>query len=249
MSTPFGAATLDRHQRAALLTSIVALSLLAWLALLLGHGAVPHVHPAGPAGVGLAFAMWATMMVGMMLPAVSPWILLFAGSNRRLGAAGAVYFPTALFLAGYLVVWLAFSLAAASLQLFLQRQSLLHGARLALDPLPAGLLWIVAGLFQLTPLKSACLRHCRSPLGFLLANWTPGGAGALRLGLRHGAYCLACCWGLMALSFALGVMNLLWMVALTLFLCVEKIAPGGERIGRLFGVGCVVCGAALVWAG
>jgi predicted metal-binding membrane protein len=231
-----------------LLVAVTLLTVLAWIALVSSHdGAAalhdvgaPHRHPAGAGALVVAGTMWMVMMVAMMLPPVLPWILLFSEVGRLRGgarsASGTLQFPTALFAGGYFAVWGAFSLAAAAGQLWLQRAALLDPQRLALAPALGGALWIVAGLFQLSPLKAACLRHCRTPLGILLASWSPGPGAALRLGLRHGAYCLGCCWALMALSFALGVMNLAWMAFLTVFLCVEKIAPAGELASRAFGL-------------
>jgi len=243
-----------RRDRALLLVGATLLTLLAWAALVLGHGdgpAVghatgPHVHPDGPGGLLLAFTMWLVMMVAMMLPAVLPWILLFSDAGRRHDPLRGTAFSTLLFVGGYFAIWALFSIAAAAVQLLLQRAALLDPTRLALSAGLGGALLIVAGLFQLTPLKAACLRHCRSPLGFLLSSWRPGRLAAFRLGSRHGAYCLGCCWALMVLSFALGVMNLAWMAGLTAFLCIEKIVPGGDRAGRIFGLLCVVWGIALL---
>ena len=246
-----------RRERSLLLISAALLTVLAWAAMVLGHGggptlgqvAVPHHHALGPGGFGVAFAMWMVMMVAMMLPAVLPWILLFSDvGQRRTDGNVAQRFPTALFAAGYFAVWALFSLVAAAGQLLLQRLALLDPGRLALAPALAGGLWVAAGAFQLSPLKAACLRHCRTPLSFLLTAWRPGRGAAFRLGVRHGAFCLGCCWALMALSFALGVMNLAWMAFLTVFLCVEKIAPGGEWASRAFGLVSLAWGVAL-WIG
>ncbi len=124
--------------------------------------------------------------------------------------------------------------------------ALLDPVDLTVGPRVGGALLIVAGLFQWSPLKTACLRHCRNPLSFFLSRWRDGPAGAFRMGFRHGAYCVACCWALMALAFALGVMNLLWMAALTLLLCLEKIAPAGRGTGRAFGLAFVVWGVGLL---
>jgi len=241
--------------RALLLSGAGMATLLAWTALALGHGATaaarhgaaaPRPHPGAPGGLLLASAMWFVMMVAMMLPAVLPWILLFAEAARRGAPDRGAPFPTLLFAAGYFAVWGAFSLIAAAAQLLLQRAALLDPARLALSSASGGALLVVAGAFQLTPLKAACLKHCRSPLGFLLERWRPGPLAGFRLGARHGAWCLGCCWALMLLSFALGVMNLAWMAFLTLLLCVEKILPGGERAGRVFGLLCLAWGLRLL---
>ncbi|MBI3457456.1 MAG: DUF2182 domain-containing protein [Candidatus Rokubacteria bacterium] len=177
-------------------------------------------------------AMWAVMMVGMMLPAAAPVILLFAAVNRRRREQGGVAVPTGVFLLGYLLVWGAFSVAAAVAQGGLHAAALLSPAMRTTSPLLGGVLLIAAGIYQLTPLREACLAHCRSPLGFFMTEWREGAAGALRMGFRHGAYCLGCCWVLMSLLFVTGVMNLLWVAAITVFVLLEKAAPAGALIGR-----------------
>ncbi len=241
VSTGINVADLARRERWLLLGIAAAVTALAWLALVAGHPPPgsphelmrPHAHPSGLRGLGLAFGMWMVMMVGMMLPPVLPWILLFAASHRGRGR-GRTYLPTSLFAAGYFIVWGAYSLAAAGAQLLMRPSDLLdHGGSLVAPA--GGTVLIVAGIFQFTPFKAACLAHCRSPLGFFLTRWRDGPVGTLGMGMRHGAYCLGCCWALMAVGFAVGVMNLVWMAALTVFLCVEKIAPGGDLAGRVFG--------------
>lgn len=177
-------------------------------------------------------AMWAVMMVGMMLPAAAPVILLFAVVNRRRREQGGVAVPTGVFLLGYLLVWGAFSVAAAVAQWGLHAAALLSPAMRTTSPLLGGVLLIAAGIYQLTPLREACLAHCRSPLGFFMTEWREGAAGALRMGFRHGAYCLGCCWVLMSLLFVTGVMNLLWVAAITVFVLLQKAAPAGALIGR-----------------
>ena len=189
----------------------------------------------------LAFLMWLAMMIAMMLPSVLPWISTFAAVSRDFGRTGRAYTGASLFGAGYLSVWAAFSLAGAWLQLTLQQRALLHPEALELAPTLGGALLMLAGVFQLTPLKAACLRHCRSPFGFFLSRWQNGPVGAFEMGRRHGLYCVGCCWALMLLGFALGVMNLIWMAVATLIICGEKMLPGGEAASRIFG------GAFLVW--
>ena len=203
-----------------------------------------HLHGSGASDLGVVFLMWMVMMVAMMLPPVTPWILFHARLNSERSGAVSAFPATSAFVAGYFTVWGAFSAVAAVAHVLLQRASILAQQQLVIAPLAGGFLLVLAGAYQLSPLKSACLAHCRSPLSFFLAEWRDGPTGSYRMGLRHGAYCVACCWALMVLSFALGVMNLLWMGLLTLFLCVEKIAPGGMRISRLSGILLVVWG---VW--
>lgn len=244
-----------RRDRTILVVSAASIVAICWL-VLLSHDAGshashailrPHAGSPGVAPFVAAFGMWVMMMVAMMLPPVMPWILLFASTNARRepGRAGRVGLgSTSLFVTGYFSVWALFSLVAAALQVWLSGHALLDGA-LSTGPVVGGLLLALAGAFQWTPWKAACLRHCRSPLGFFLAEWRDGPAGAFRMGARHGWFCTACCWALMALSFAVGVMNLLWMAVLTLLLCLEKTAPAGDRIGRLFGLVLIVWGIVL----
>jgi predicted metal-binding membrane protein len=152
--------------------------------------------------------------------------------------------PTGAFLAGYLLVWATFSALATAWQWELHATALLSPRAASASPYLSGILLLVAGIYQWTPVKSACLKHCRSPLGFLMRSWRDGASGALRMGLQHGTYCVACCWFLMLLMFVLGAMNLLWMAALTAFVVLEKAAPGGRRIGQVAGLALIVWGAA-----
>jgi len=184
----------------------------------------------------LIFAMWWVMMVAMMLPSAAPMLLLFARVNRKDKEAGAPLVPIALFAAGYLLVWGGFCAVATALQWGLESARLLSPMLVTTNKwLGAGIL-IAAGLSQFTPLKAICLRHCRTPLGFLLGSWRPGRLGALRMGLEHGAFCLGCCWFLMALLFFGGVMNLYWIAGLAVFVLLEKTIPLGHWLGRVAGV-------------
>lgn len=180
------------------------------------------------------FVMWWVMMIAMMVPSAAPMILLYARVFRHGQSRGQIteaLVPTAFFAGGYLACWLGFSALATATQFALERAGLVHGMWMWSTNrwLTAGLL-IAAGLFQLTPLKAACLDHCRSPASFLSLNWRPGRSGALRLGLVHGTYCLGCCWALMLLLFAAGIMNLVWIAGLSILVLVEKIAPFGARL-------------------
>ncbi len=195
-------------------------------------------------GLGWFVGIWVTMMAAMMLPSVSPMVLLFARASRghlRRGQAPLV--RSTLFVAGYLAVWTACGLAAYGIY----RAAVSAGtAWLSWDragPYAAGAAVAAAGLYQLTPLKDVCLRHCRSPLHFLLHGWRPGRAGAVRMGTEHGAYCLGCCWGLMLALFALGVMSLFWMAVVAAVVLAEKLLPGGGRgLGRAVAVALVGLG-------
>lgn len=190
----------------------------------------------GPAYWALLWAMWAVMMAAMMLPAAAPILLLHARAARMRRAPGSVSAPILAIAAGYLLVWSFFSVAATVLQALLVRYEILSPMMEPAEPIAAPALLYVAGIYQLTPLKHACLRACRSPLSFLMSNWRPGWSGALEMGFRHGAYCLGCCWALMLLLFAGGVMNLLVIGALTAWVIIEKLLPFGERGAYLSGV-------------
>jgi predicted metal-binding membrane protein len=193
----------------------------------------------------LMFSMWWVMMVAMMLPSAAPVLLLFARINRKQKNRAEPLVPTSIFALGYIVVWGGFSAVAAALQWSLERSGALSQAMVSTSLwLGAGIL-IAAGLWQLTPIKSVCLRHCRTPLGFLISRWRPGRSGALHMGLEHGAYCLGCCWFLMALLFFGGVMNLYWIAGLAVFVLLEKTIPFGNWLGRVVGIVLIGCGAVL----
>jgi predicted metal-binding membrane protein len=196
--------------------------------------------------VGALVVMWAVMMVAMMTPAAAPMLLMFATVHRRRAAEGRPAVPTAIFLLGYLAVWTTYSVAAALVQAGLHTAALLSPAMTATSPLFAGGLLVAAGVFQWTPLKRACLAACRSPLSFLMTGWREGRGGAFAMGLRHGLYCLGCCWALMALLFVAGVMNLLWVAAIAVGVLVEKVAPRGDLVGRFAGAALVAAGLLLV---
>jgi predicted metal-binding membrane protein len=215
--------------------------------------AMPQMQAWGGANFALTFVMWAVMMVAMMTPSAAPMILMFAGVNRRRREQQVPYVPTSVFLLGYLVVWAAFSVLATAAQWGLHTVSLLSPMMVSTTPVLGGILLLVAGIYQWTPLKHACLSKCRSPLGFVLNEWREGRWGAFLMGLKHGSYCTGCCWSLMSLLFVAGVMNLLWIAAIAGFILLEKAAPAGQRMGQAAGVlmiagGVVVLGLAL-WGG
>ena len=216
-------------------------------------------HDATMAGMGMAmpmpwtaatllytFAMWVVMMIGMMAPAAAPVMLVYAGlqrrrENRRLPAT------VLCFGLGYLTVWAGFSAAMTLLQWALHEALLLTPAMAVSSRVAAGAILCAAGLYQLTPWKRTCLTHCRSPLGFLLTNWRDGKRGALTMGMRHGAFCLGCCWALMGVLFVTGVMALVWVAALALLVLLEKVGPAGLHVARLSGVALIAAGALLIW--
>ena len=194
-------------------------------------------------GLGWYVGIWVTMMAAMMLPSAAPMVLLYARVSRERARRGqAAFVPTWIFVAGYLAAWTAYGLVAYGIY----RAVVAAGTGwLAWDragPYVAGGALIGAGVYQLTPLKDVCLRHCRSPLHFLLQGWREGRTGAVRMGLEHGAFCVGCCWGLMVALFALGVMSLAWMAIVAGVILVEKLAPQGERLSRVFAVALVALG-------
>ena len=186
--------------------------------------------------LALVFLMWAIMMVAMMVPTVSPAILLFTEINRRRDEQKSTLMATGAFLLGYLTAWTGFSILATLAQWGLLMAALVSPMMESTSKtLGAGLL-LIAGLFQFSHLKYACLLHCRSPIGFFATEWRAGALGAFRMGLKHGGYCLGCCWALMGLLFAFGVMNLLWVGGLSAFVLLEKISPKNQLVSRLSGL-------------
>jgi len=197
------------------------------------------------ADIFFTFAMWAVMMVGMMAPSALPMLLLFAAAQAGRGRRG-VSLATLTFGLGYVAVWAGFSVGAAIAQWGLHRAALLSAAMASSSGRLSGAILIAAGTYQLTPWKGRCLTQCRSPLGFLMTKWRDGTTGAFRMGFDHGAYCLGCCWALMCVLFVVGVMNLVWVAALTGFVLIEKIGPSGAIVARVAGAAMVVIGIAAI---
>ena len=234
------------RQRVAMTLALVGLPLACWL-WVISMGRDMYGSMAGPSAwmmtaawdapyLLLLWAMWAAMMAAMMLPSAAPFVLLYARAARqRAAAAPAGALAVNALAGGYLLVWAVFSAGATLLQWALAASGLLTPMMEASSSAAAAGVLLVAGLYQLTPLKHACLRSCRSPLGFLGARWRAGTAGAFRMGVEHGLYCLGCCWALMLLLFAGGVMNLVVVLALTAWVAVEKLAPFGEQSARVGG--------------
>ncbi len=195
------------------------------------------------------FLMWAEMMVAMMIPSAAPMILTFAMVQRKRRAQEHLFVPTGIFLLGYLVVWTGFSALAAIAQWILHAKALLSPTMVSTSPILGGALLIIAGIFQWTPLKNACLAHCRSPLSFLMGDWREGKFGALAMGVKHGAYCAGCCWFLMALLFVAGVMNIWWIAILSIFVLLEKVAPKSLFVGKAVGIFFAAWGAWMITRG
>jgi len=188
------------------------------------------------------FVMWAVMMAAMMTPSAAPMILLYAAITRKTRAEGRPVAHSGAFASGYLATWTAFSALATVLQWGLEQAALLSPMMAGTSPYLGGVILIAAGTYQMTPLKHACLKHCRSPVHFLVGHWRKGAGGAFRMGLNHGFYCVGCCWVLMALLFVGGVMNLLWIAALAGFVLLEKIVPHGVLVGRVAGGLLIIAG-------
>ncbi|MBI4342062.1 MAG: DUF2182 domain-containing protein [Candidatus Omnitrophica bacterium] len=182
------------------------------------------------------FVMWAVMMVAMMAPSVAPTALTFAAVSRRRRQQNRPFVSTSVFLGGYLAVWTLFSAVAAAGQWVLHTTALLSSSMVLLSPAASGGLLILAGIFQFTPLKRACLVHCQSPLTFLMTEWREGALGTLLMGARHGAFCVGCCWLLMAVLFAVGVMHLGWVALISAVVLIEKIAPARGWVSRISGM-------------
>ena len=200
------------------------------------------------AHMALLFAMWAAMMIGMMLPSAAPTLLIYGMVARRGDGATDAPLRVHMFAGGYLVAWTVFSAVATIAQRAFTSADLLSPMMEARTPLASGAMLLTAGAYQLTPLKRACLRACQSPAAFLAKHWRSGRAGAFRIGLVHGWYCLGCCWALMLLLFAGGVMNLAVIVGLTVFLLIEKLMPSTLQGGRFSGVVLVVAGVYMILA-
>jgi len=208
--------------------------------------AAPRLQPWTGVDFVLMFVMWSVMMVAMMVPSAAPMILLFAKVQRNRERNESPFAPTSAFVLGYVLVWSAFSAVATIGQWALHGAALLSPRMVSTSSVLGGVLLIAAGIFQWTPLKRACLRHCRSPLHFFMTEWRDGARGALKMGIRHGAYCVGCCWALMAILFVAGVMNLLWVAAIAAFVLVEKLFPRGELIGRIAGGTLLASGLVLI---
>ena len=229
-----------RRERRVVAGGLALLALLSWWYLLAGGGMRDSMPAMREPPFGALVLMWWLMMVAMMLPSAAPAVLLY-GKVREMRNRDACIAETWMFLGGYLGVWLVFSVAAALAQRFGTGSSMMLGNRVA-----QGTVLLLAGVYQLSPLKNACLGECRSPAAFISRHWRPGRDGAVLLGVRHGVYCLGCCWILMTLLFVGGIMNLLWIVGLTLIVAAEKLAPRGPLIGRAAGVVLAVWGVAKI---
>lgn len=241
-------------ERALVAAALVLLTLLAWTYLATGGASGGQAMPMAGTGteswnlhlLNLSVVMWAVMMVAMMLPGATPMIMTYLRVYQRRQTSHRAMAPTWVFVAGYLVVWTGLGVAAAAMQWALHHGALLSSAMGHVGPLSGAILLIVAGVFQFSPLKQACLGKCQSPVGFLMTEWRDGLPGAFVMGARHGAFCTGCCWALMLLMFAGGVMNLAWMVGLALYFLAEKLVPWPRLFSRMTGALLIAAGAVVI---
>jgi len=249
-------ATLRRDRRV-VAGSLVLVIVLAWLylwrdAAMMSHigmadmpmASGPHALSAGT--LALTFVMWAVMMVGMMLPSTAPTILLYGALVRKNGERGTVLPAVWIFTGGYLAVWMGFSLAAALLQVALERVALLTPMMVSASEGLSAAILIAAGIYQWLPVKRACLSKCRNPLELFVTRWRAGAGGAFHMGAEHGLFCVGCCWMLMLLLFVAGVMNLVWVALIAAFVFVEKLLPAGKFASGFASVALVLSGLLLL---
>lgn len=245
-----------RRDRFTIGMALSLVTLLSWAYMLkLAGGMAHHGHetmalmtlPAPPGWdwhtLGLTVSMWCVMMIAMMLPSTAPMVSTFTRVyEQRRQLPGGIVVPTSIFVAGYLAMWSVFGVVAAVLQLALHEAALVASPMDKLGPQASAVLLIAAGALQFSAFKVACLEKCRTPLSFLLAEWREGRVGAFVMGIRHGAFCVGCCWALMLLMFVGGTMNLLWMAGLTVLVLLEKVLRNGYGFSRIAGVVMILTG-------
>jgi predicted metal-binding membrane protein len=238
-----------KRDRLIALGGLTAITALAWIYMIhlasgmtgmdtdsMGEMSMPATQVWQSGDALLTFLMWIVMMAAMMIPSATPMILTFIGIKRQQQPDQTSIPATTAFLLGYLIAWVLFSAFVTLAQWGLRSAALLSPEMISVNPFFSGMLLIVAGIYQFTPLKNICLSSCRTPLGFLMTEWREGTDGALMMGVRHGLYCVGCCWLLMALLFVAGVMNLLWSALIAGIVLIEKIVPGGEWVSRAIGL-------------
>jgi len=268
MTSTTATEALLRRDRLIVGVSLIVICVLSWLYLFAGAGTgmnpaamstwqfPPPAHSASAVAIWdpsywiVMALMWWIMMIAMMVPSAAPTIFLYSRVYRHAWQKGQIdsaAVPTAAFLGGYLLAWLAFSVVATSFQWLLEQLGLLHAMMMwSTNSVLSGCFLIAAGVYQLSPLKNACLKQCRSPAEFISRRWRESRSGAARMGLEHGLYCVGCCWLLMALLFTGGIMNLVWIAGLAIFVLIEKLAPIGNSFGRALGLLMIAAGGYLL---
>jgi predicted metal-binding membrane protein len=237
-----GLRTIVRAKPVAVAAVLLGATLITWIVTIARMRGMDMGPGTDLGAVGWYLGLWVTMMAAMMLPSVSPMVLVFSRVARERARRGRAYAPTWIFVAGYFAVWAAYGLVAYGVYRVLAAADLGFLAWDEQGSYIAGTAIVLAGVYQLTPLKAKCLKHCRSPLNFVFRGWREGSLGALRMGVEHGAYCVGCCWGLMLILFALGVMSLVWMAVVAVVVFAEKAIPGGWRLTRPLAVAFVALG-------
>lgn len=237
--------TQSNRQEKIIISALVLLSVIAWMATVYySHGMNSQMsmqmpgmeqQPSLIVEASLFLGMWIVMMVAMMFPAAAPMVIIFSNLHQNRKAKNKGFIPTWVFVTGYLLVWTFFGVLAYFIDLIVGHFAMSFPNLHEYGSLIGGAVLIAAGLYQLTPLKNVCLKHCRSPLHFIMHRWREGYLGALIMGMDHGAYCLGCCWGLMLVLFVVGIMNIAWMGILTLVIFVEKISKHGVVISKMVG--------------
>lgn len=268
MTSELGTATLRQRERILVLALLLLVAGLAWALTILQamqmdameaamwrdmNMSMNGMEPAWtPLDALLLLLMWSSMMAAMMVPGASPMVTAFATINRRRRARCAPNVSTPVFLLGYLLAWVGFSLVATGLQWLLQTIGLLTTMMQSASLYWSAVLFLAAGLYQFSPLKERCLTYCRSTEGFILSEWRDGSLGAVVMGLRHGLFCMGCCAGLMLLLFAVAVMDLRWVAALTALVTAEKLLPAPAVWRVAIGIGLLAAGLACIipaWSG
>ncbi|HEY7760072.1 MAG TPA: DUF2182 domain-containing protein [Burkholderiales bacterium] len=251
-----------KRDRVLVIVALAAVSIFAWAYTLAGVGMSMNAFemtamddfgtvlttpmPWSPRYAMLVFLMWLTMMIAMMLPSAAPMVLLYAAIARRQRPQATAQPGTAAFVAGYLAIWALFSACAALAHWGLEMSGFLTAMMMPTSALLGAALLVAAGLYQMTPLKQACLRSCRQPIRFLTQHWQPGASGAVRMGVVHGALCLGCCWVLMLLLFFGGVMNLYWIAGIATYVLAEKLLPRARWLSYAAGTALIAWGIGIL---
>lgn len=245
-------ATIHLLERVLAGAALIMLAALAWVYMVTGDASGGMAMPMAGADswnlhlLNLSVIMWAVMMVAMMLPGATPMIMTYIKVHQRRVASHRAIAPTWVFMAGYLVVWTGFGIVAAVTQWALHQSALMSSAMGHVGPLSGAALLIVAGAFQFSRLKQTCLGKCQSPVSFLMTEWREGLTGAFVMGVRHGAFCTGCCWALMLLMFAGGVMSLAWMGGLALYFLAEKLVPWPQLVSHIAGALLIAAGTLII---